>query len=279
MNPQPTPNPDGNPSTVPANRPADQRHSAADPSGNSVPESPCVIPSGNQSVLPQVQAAQLEHKMEHAPFSDSIGPLAGGDKSPQTPLQISPPKTAKKTSARRKKRRDNHLSFRAEDDVLDIVAERMALTGESQSDAVRAIIRESQNKAGNIYLAPRTPPEQLEMLLGELKKWRTAFATVKPRLNIATPAADDERYIEVVAWRKEADRLLSEIPNLETLVRVALATLTSLTPEKIHGFRKLYAIMKDWERNRRAKGELDMANLYAANLDLFHDMGIINQEK
>ncbi len=223
----------GNPSTGPATPSGEQRHLAAD--------TPSVIHSETQSVLPTVQAAQLEHKSDYIPISDSIGPLAGGH--PQTP--VSPPKAAKK---RRAKRRDNHLSFRAEDDVLDIVAERMAHTGESQSDAVRAIIRESQDKAGNIYLAPKTPPDQLEKLLSEFKKWRIAFATAKPRLNIATPADDDERHAEVVAWREEADRLLREIPQLEEVVKVALATLTSLTPERVARFKTGINSLTRWKK-------------------------------
>ena len=282
MNQQPTATPGGSPSTVPANPPAadpstgvpsqpDQRQNpAADPS--------VVIPSVNQSVSPPVQAAQLEHKSEHSPISTPIVTLAGGDKSPQPPLQISPPKAAKKAAKSAKKkqafRRDNHLSFRAEDDVLDIVAERMALTGESQSDAVRAIIRESKDKTGNVYLAPKTPPDQLEKLLGELQKWRMAFSTAKPRLNVATPAADDERCAEVLVWRKENARLLAEIPPLETLVRVALAALTSLTPERVARLRKGIRALTNWKQSFEKDGKQQLSDFCQDLIDILEDAGI-----
>lgn len=278
MNPHPA-NPLGSPSTVPANPPTaapstgaasqpDQRlNPAADPA--SVPR------SVNQSVSPPLQAAQLEHKSEHSPISTPIVTLAGGDKSPQTPLQISPRKAAKKPRTKsRSKRRDNHLSFRASDEEFDIVAERMALTGEDQSEAIRAIIRESKDKDGNVFLAPKTPPEQLEDLLGELQKWRMAFSTAKPRLNVATPAGDDERYAEVVAWRKEAARLLVEIPQLETVVKVALAAITNLTPERVARLRKGIRSLINWKQSFEKDGKQPLADFCQDLIDMLEDAGI-----
>jgi hypothetical protein len=255
--------PAANPSTGVSSQPDQRLKSAADPAS--------VIPSVNQSALPPLQAAQLEHKSEHSPISTPIVTLAGGDKSPQTPLRISPPKATKK---RRGKRRDNHLSFRASDEEFDIVAERMARTGESQSDAVRGIIRESQDEAGNIYLAPKTPPEQLEKMLGELGKWRMAFSTARPRLNMATPASDDERYSQVIAWRKEADRLLAEIPQLEMAVNVALAALTNLTPERVARLRKGIRSLNSWKQAFEKEGKQHLADFCQDLIDILEDAGI-----
>jgi hypothetical protein len=154
----------------------------------------------------------------------------------------------------------------------------MERTGETQSEAVRNIVLESEQKSGNVTLTPKAPPQHLEDLLGLLGDWRRAFSTAKPRLNIATPATDDARYAEVTKWRAEADRLLAEIPILENVAMAALHSLTSLTPEKIQGFRKGYEAIKKWESGRRIKGELDIANTYAAILDLFHDMGITSEK-
>ena len=269
--------PAGDPSTGAASQSGQSQNPAADP--HQLPQP--VIPV----VLATLQAAQLEHKSEHSPISAPIVTLAGGVITPQTPLQISPPKAAEKPAkpAKKKKaeRRDNHISVRATDDEFDIVAERMARTGEKQSDAVRAIIRESQDKTGNVHLAPKTPPEQLEKLLGEIKKWRMAFSTAKPRLNISTPANDDERHAEVVAWRKEADRLLNEIPNLETLVKVALATLTSLTPERVARLKWGIGAIKYWKRSFEKDKDKDrnLRVTFCQDLiDLLEDAGI-TQEK
>jgi len=271
--------PAANPSTGVASHPDQRLNPAADPS--------VVIPSVNQSVSPPLQAAQLEHKPEHSPVSTPIGTLAGGVTTPQTPVQISPPKAAKKAakSAKKKKaeRRDNHISFRATDDEFDVIARRMELTGESQSEAARAIIRESEDKTGNVNIAPRTPPEQLEKLLGEIKKWRTAFSTAKPRLNISTPANDDERHAEVVAWRKESDRLLKEIPNLETLVKVALAALTSLTPDRVARLKWGIGAIKFWkqtfEKDKDKDKDKNLRVTFCQDLiDILEDAGI-TQEK
>lgn len=280
MNPHP--DPAATPSNGAASLPDQRQNSAADPSGNSVPESPRVTPSANQSALQPVQAAQLEHKSGDTPICDSIGPLAGGDKSPQPPLQISTPKAAKNAAKTAKKkpaeRLDNHLSFRATDDEFAVIARRVELTGELQSEAARAIIRESEDKAGNVFLAPKTPPEQLEKLLGEIKKWRTAFSTAKPRLNISTPADDDERHAEVVAWRKEADRLLSEIPTLETLVQVALAALTSLTPERVARLRKGIRPLTNWKQSFEDNGKQPLADFCQDLIDLLEDAGITREK-
>ncbi len=308
MSQYPEANPGGSPSTEPvdsnpstgseipaaapavgaASHPDQPRNPAPDPAGNSETESQSVILSDKQSELQTVQAAQLEHKPDYIPVSDSNLALAGGEKSPQTPLQnpqkncdILIDKNAPQPAAksRRKKRRDNHLSFRASADEYDIVAERMERTGESQSDAVRGIIRESRDKAGNIYLAPKTPPEQLETLLGELQKWRKAFATAKSRLNVPTPPTDDGRYAEVIAWRIESDRLLLEIPKLETVVKVALAALTNLTPERVARLSKGWVSLTIWKKQFSDKKQEHLVDFVQDLIDMLADAGIKPKEK
>ena len=225
----------------------------------------------------------MEHKPDYIQVSDPNLALAGGEKSPQTPLKISPLKAAKKNARKpakksRIKRRDNHLSFRATDDEFDIVAERMERTGEKQSDAVRGIILESVDKTGNIQLTPRTPPAELEKLLGEIKKWRFELRGAKSRLNVPTPADDDERHAEVVAWRLESDRLLSEIPGLEIMLKACISTLTTMTPEKVARWKSEIPTLTKWRDGFAKKGaEIDAA-LIQDLLDIIEDAGISHEK-
>ena len=216
--------------------------------------------------------------MEHAPISDSHCALAGGDKSPQTPLRISSPKAAKKAAKAANKKQaerlDNHLSFRADDDVWDIVAERMARTGETQSDAIRAIIRKSQDTTGNVYLAPRTPPIEFEDLLGEIRKWRFELRSAKARLNVSTPTDDDPRHAEVVAWRQKADKLLADLSKVEAMLNVCLGAMTSLTPEKVTKLIKGHRILADLKEDY-IKGDFAGSAKYIEILtDFLEDAGI-----
>lgn len=268
--PSPAQTPSGNSSANPATA-VDRPHSEAGP--------PSVRPGDTSKVSPPVQAAQLEHTSsttsEHGPTGPSNNcALAGGD-SPQAPAQVPSPKPAKKS---RRKKRDNHVSVRCTDDETDILARRMEVTGEIQSDAVRAIIRESEAKIGNIYLAPKTPPEQLEKMLGELQKWRVAFATAKPRLNVATPAADDKRHAEVVKWRKKADELLGEIPKLEEVAKGALAALTSLTPARVVMLRGGVGYLHEWQQLLEQEGYQRASNMCRDLIQLLQDSGIVNLE-
>lgn len=227
-----------------------------------------------QDVCTPERAAQLEHTSTTPCVPGSSEPSicapAGGD-TPQAPDANSSPKSSKK---KRKKKRDNHVSIRCTDDENDMITRRMERTGESQSEAVRAIIRESEDKAGNVYLSPKTPPEWLEKLLGEIKKWRTAFATAKPRLNVPTPAHDDLRYAEVKKWREENDRLLREIPRLEEIVNTALDSITSLTPRKVVRLRNGIPILELWEKNFRAKKDHRRADIALYVIDMLADAGI-----
>ena len=133
---------------------------------------PPVKPPVKQAEHRLKQAAQSEHK----PSTDGVPDPTGskdcahaGGRSPQPPKPINKLKSAVK---RRSKKRDNHVSVRCQDDEMDVIEERMTSTGETQSQAVRAIILEHKNKEGNVYLQPKTPIEQLEELLGLLGDWR-----------------------------------------------------------------------------------------------------------
>lgn len=243
------------------------------------------VPNAGQPVAligaQELQAAQLEHTLGspadpnvvHGSSEPSNCAPAGGASAPQSPVAGWAPSPAKK---RRCKRHDNHVSVRFSDDINDVIARRMARTGEKQSDAVRAIIRESEHTTGHVYIAPKAPPEQLEVLLGLLSKWRRDFATAKPRLNIPTPAADDGRFAEVQKWRGEANRLLQEIPKLETAVTAALRAVTSLTPERVKLLKNLNPLLETWLQSRITKGEGEgaTANAYRATITLIEDMGI-----
>jgi len=244
-----------------------------------VPQSPPVLhenfPLATPPAAPGLQAAQMEHTSSTTSARGSNEPsicaLAGGTAAPQSPRtwELRPP--AKK---RRGKSRDNHISVRFTDDENDVIARRMERTGEKQSDAIRNIVRESEHKTGHVYLAPKAPPEQLETLLGELRKWRRDFATAKPRLNIPTPRDDDSRYAEVQRWRNEADRLIAEIPGNETAVAAALRALTSLTPERVAMLETILPKIKAWRKGREEKGEIQMAQTYQTIIELIDDMGI-----
>lgn len=259
-------NPSANTATVADNKP----HTEA---GYST-----VRPGDTQNVSPLLQAAQLEHKPSADGVPNPSGSndcaLAGRD-TPQAPPQVSSPKPEKNS---RRKKRDNHFSIRFTDDDIDIVARRMERTGETPSNAIRSIVRESEGSEGNIYLAPKTPPDQLEKFLGELMKWRMAFSTAKPRLNIATPAADDERHAEVVKWRKESDRLLGEIPKLEEVVKGALATLTSLTPARVVTLGRGVGYLHEWQQLLEKEGYQRAADMCRDLIDLLQDAGIVNLE-
>lgn len=239
--------------------------------GNSSTESPHRV---SKNVTHPLQAAQLEHKS-----TTSLVPivlLAEGD-TPQTPRGIrdsidsDAPKPRK---TKTKKTRDNHVSVRFRDAELDLLTERMGRTGETQSDAVRNLVLESTEKGGNIQLSPRTPPEQLEALLGELRKWRSAFATARPRLNMSTPAHDDQRHAQVVAWRKEADRILGEIPVMEVMVRACISALTLMTPEKVRRLKEGLPLLFKWKKTFLEKNQETPANLIQDFLDILEDAGI-----
>jgi hypothetical protein len=243
--------------------PARQPASETLPAGNS-------WTAGNQSRPHQVQAAQLEHNSSTTRVHSPIDALAGGASAPQSPQPAQAKAPARKN---RRKRRDNHVSVRFDDAEDDIITRRMEATGETQSQAVRALIRASESSERPLILHPKAPPQELEVALGMLAGWRKAFAAARPRINMPTPINDPERYEEVKAWRLELNRLLKEIPELEKVVKVALAALTSLTAERITGMKTLKKSMRQWAEQRRQKGELEMAQKYEAVVDLLEDLG------
>lgn len=235
-------------------------------------------PKATPPVSPEIQAAQLEHTSESLTDSrllhGSSGPshcaLAGGEPTPQSPLQGSHAHPEKK---HQKKRRDNHVSTRISDDENDIVTRRMKRTGETQSEAIRAIIRESEHTEGHVYLSPKTPPDQFETLLGELRKWRRDFATAKPRLNIPTPKDDDRRYVQVQAWRKEADRLLAEIPKIEVTVTAVLRLMTSLTSDRVEMLKASLPEIRNARQAYLSDGKRQVET-FTAFIELIEDLGI-----
>lgn len=260
MNPTNSNPPPGNPSI-----------GASSSEGNSSNESPHRV---SNNVVHPLQAAHMEHK--EATTLVPIVLLAEGD-TPQTPRGIrdsSDSATPKPRRTKTKKPRDNHVSVRFQDAELELLTERMNLTGENQSVAVRNLILESTGKGGNIHLSPRTPPEELEVLLGALKKWRAAFATAKPRLNMATPDDDDGRYKQVIAWRKEADRLLAEIPIMEIMVKACISAVTNLTPEKVARLRKGLPLLADWKKGFAEKQKEFNVNLIQDLIDILEGAGI-----
>lgn len=235
---------------------------------------PAVTHLETPNVLQPLQAAQLEHNSSTDGVSNPSGSndcaLAGGD-SPQTPLQNSKTKSAKKS---RSKKRDNHVSIRLTDEEWDVIERYMAMTGMTLSEAIRAIISHFENKARSIHLHPKAPPAHLEKLIGELAKWRKEFSKAKPRLNIPTPANDAERHAQVTKWRSESDRLLKEIPKLEELLRLALGVMTSLTAERVIHINNGYTTLGGWQNKFESDKKENLAAFLQALMDLLKDAGI-----
>ncbi len=240
---------------------------------------PAATPPVNQDVGSLKQAAQLEHK----PSADGVPNPSGSDdcalaggRRPQTPELISKVKPVKKSKP---KKRDNHVSIRLTDEEWDVLEKLMNSTGMTLSESLRAIILAFASKSGSVYLRPKSPPAQLEKLLGELSMWRKDLNKAKPRLNIPTPANDKERHAEVTRWREESDRLLRAIPLLEELVKLALGVMTSLTPERVYHIRKNYTTLETWKTTREKDGKLGLVPFLQALIDLLVDAGIKPPQK
>ena len=229
---------------------------------------------GQPDVVPPVQAAQLGHTSTTPCATDSNEPpncAPAGGNFPQAPGLD--PKLESWNP--RQESLGDRLSTRCTNSECDIVAERMARTGENQSEAIRAIIRQSQCNTGNVYPQSKGTPKELEALLGTYSKWRHDMAKARPRLNVPTPANDDPRYKEVTEWRLEANRVLNEIPQLEEAAEAALTSLTSLTPAKIAMLKKQYPLYKAWKKIREEKKDDVAAEAYGALIALIEDMGIV----
>lgn len=242
--------------------------------GDAQVPAPAATPPVKQDVDSLKQAAQLEHK----PSSDGVPNPGGsndcapaGGPGPQSPEPIAEAKSAKKD---RKQKLDNHVSVRFPDTELEIIEERMERTGERQSEAVRGIVRDHLNKEGDVYLAPKTPPEQLENFLGELSKWRGDFKKAQPRLNMPTPKNDDPRHKQVTEWRAESKRLLDEIKKVESVLRAALGSVSSLTPRKVGLLKQHIPFFQRCLAQSSAKGDKMSVELWEALLQLIDDMGI-----
>lgn len=240
---------------------------------------PPVKPPVKQDEHRLKQAAQVAHKPSTDGVANPTGyndcALAGGS-NPQSPELISKLKSAKKGKP---KRRDNHVSIRLTDEEWDVLEKFMSLTGMTLSEALRAIILAFASNGGSVYLRPKSPPSQLEDLLGELSKWRKEFSKAKPRLNIPTPASDKERHAEVTKWREESDRLLKTIPKLEELVRLALGVMTSLTTERVRQIKDGYTTLGGWKASFETKKNAASVEFLQALMDLLADAGFKPQQK
>lgn len=246
------------------------------PDGRTEAQSPPqpVTPGKTQEAHRLKRAAQSEHKPSadggSAPDGANDCAVAGGD-TPQSPHTVGRTKPTKK---KRRQKKDNHLSFRCLDDEMDVVERRMASAGETQSEAVRSIIREYGNTTGIVCLSPKAPPEQLEDLLGILGDWRRDFVKAQPRLNIPTPKTDDERYEQVKEWRKAAKVLLKKISKIEPVLISALEAVTSLDPGKVTIFQSFIPSIQRWQQDALGKGKKSDAMFWSCLLQLFDDMGI-----
>lgn len=234
-------------------------------------------PDGVPLYVPLYRAAQLEPTSATpcVPGSDEPSDCApAGGNFPQTP---SPDPILESWNARQEAL-DSRLSARCTNSEYDIVAERMDRTGENQSEAIRAIIRESQYKTGNVQLQPKGHPKVLEEFLGELCEWRQDFSRAKSRLGVLTPANGDPRYAEVTKWRAEANRLLAMIPRLEKAAEAALASLSSLTPKSVILLDAGLSLLVDWEKTAREADCTESADFLQALINLLADAGITKPE-
>ena len=223
-----------------------------------------------QNTPPQLQAAQLSHKVE------TNGLLAGGAKPPSPPSKPQKKRTKK----------SNKLDFRADDELLNLVLERMALTGMSESETMRQLV-EAGLGAPVIILTPKAPPEQLEVFLGAMQSWRRDFQAVKSRLNAPMPRnLDDEELVSLVKqWRTQSQLLLDRIPKEFDFAKGVLKIMTSLIPEKIKWLRDEHKTLRRWKKDREEKAaketniitkgnhELHARN-YQTLIELIEDLGI-----
>lgn len=262
------------PEATPEAQPPSQDQAHPPTQGEARVPVPAATPPVKQDVDSLKQAAQSEHKPSTDGVSDPTGSkdcAHAGGRSPQTPKPINKLKSAVK---RRSKKRDNHVSVRCQDDEMDVIEERMTSTGETQSEAVRAIILEYKNKEGNVYLQPKTPIEQLEELLGLLGDWRRDFKKVQSKLNMPTPTNDEKRHEQVVEWREKTKELLILIPRIEKLIQAVINASTSLTLKKVEHLRANIPFLKRLYDECAAKGSKAAMDLYGTFLELIDDMGI-----
>lgn len=241
------------------------------PTPASVPSSTTapVSQPGTPTTPPQLQAAQLSHTVA------TIGLLAEGAKPP------SPPKISPKI--RRKK--SNKLDFRADDELLNRIYQRMALTCQSESETLRSLVMAGLG-APAIILQPRTPPEQLEAFMGAMSRWHRDFQAVKSRLNAPMPRdPEDEELVALVKqWRMRSQQLLDQIPRSLEAARIVSTALTSLTPERVSMIRDQLQSLKRWAASREKKATTESnpllkvdheqtAKAYRALITLIEELG------
>jgi hypothetical protein len=186
--------------------------------------------------------------------AETIGAPASGTITPRPP-EI-PPK-----NRRKKKRKARKLSCRIDYEIQAALDTRMAETGCSESEAARQLIAEGVRCTTKVIIVPNTPPEHVEMFLGEIRNWRRDFQQVKSRLNAPLPTNPDDKELRelVVRWRTISADLLDKIPALEEKLEVIIDALTGLTAKRIGYFGNLSVILESWiemlENSAREEGE------------------------
>jgi len=220
-----------------------------------------------QSVSPLKQAAQLSDK------ADTIVRLAGGKATPRPPQK-------------RKKRKDNKLTFRADDDLLARITAYALEAGLNESEATRQLVEEAFG-VPHVIIKPKSPPAHLEFYIGALRAWMRELHAVKNRLNAPMPEGDDEELTESVrAWRIAATDLLEKLPSLIKGAEDQGDFLTNLNSSKIVDIRLLQKRVKLWlvgSRGKLAKdnlsakeieGHKDLIRKYETLINLVDDLGI-----
>lgn len=184
--------------------------------------------------------------------------------SPNCPLAGVTPDPGK----RRKKRRgpgSNKVWFRADlttIETIDAVAERGGVT---RSEAARQLIESALDKP-RVYITPRTPPAQLETLLGAIDRWRSDLRAIKSRLN--APIADSKEDPDLARltreWRARSQSLLHETGNIRRLLAYALNAMLDLTPDDIPLLQSARHYMKKWSDEDLAAAVADVSPKEAA---------------
>lgn len=222
------------------------------------------------------------HKVQAAHVSDETSThdaLAGGKCSPRPPASARPRSKKLRVEAGR-------LSFRADDETVAYIEERMALAGCNISQAIVQLIKQGAGVEMTV-IAPRTPPEQLEWFVGALRAWRRDFLQVRSRLNAPMPRDGDEELVrQIRTWRKTAERLLVMINDLIEPAEALSRLLTSLTPDRVKRLRELYPLTQGWVAREKEKAETsnNRAHLvpmmaYQAIAELIEDLGIAQKEE
>lgn len=178
-----------------------------------------------QSVSPLKQATQLSDK------AGTDGQLAGGQNSPRPPKEP-------------KKKKDNKVSFRADDDLQERISSYAESAGLTESEAARVLIEAALGQP-RVIIKPKAPPIHLEFFAKQIKAWIKMLRGVRSRLIAPMPEPDDAVLTELVkTWRAMSAQLLEELPALLESARAQRRLLTTLDAENIADLRVLYGHLK-----------------------------------